>query len=234
EKLRKQVIAETGVEGSRVVSIPTGIDLTRFRPADRNAARSSVGLPVDVPIIGIVATLRSWKGHRYLFEAFSAMKRGETMLVVVGDGPQLEALEALATELGIASHVRFAGNQEDVAPWMQSFDVFCLPSYANEGVPQALMQAMACGLPVVSTPVGSIEEIVTDGAEGVIVPPADPARLAEALTALMADEPRRRALGERGLARARERFGEDAMAERMLEVFRDVVASGAPLPSPAR
>jgi glycosyltransferase involved in cell wall biosynthesis len=219
EKLRKQVIAETGVEGSRVVSIPTGIDLTRFRPADRNAARSSVGLPVDVPIIGIVATLRSWKGHRYLFEAFSSMKRGESLLVVVGDGPQLEPLEALATELGIASHVRFTGNQLDVAPWMQSFDVFCLPSYANEGVPQALMQAMACGLPVLTTPVGSIEEIVKTNLTGVMVPPRDAEAIREQLEALVTDAEWRASLGQRAAAAARERFGEALMVERMLEVF---------------
>ncbi len=219
EKLRKQVIAETGVEAPRVVSIPTGIDLTRFHPGDRNAARASVGLPPGVPVVGIVATLRSWKGHRYLFEAFAAMKRGDAVLVVVGDGPQREALGAYAAELGITSQVRFAGNQADVAPWMQSFDVFCLPSYANEGVPQALMQAMACGLPVLTTPVGSIEEIVDAGVCGVIVPPRNAVRLREELEALLGDEHRRRALGERASMTARERFGEALMVERMLRVF---------------
>ena len=219
EKLRKQVIAETGVEGSRVVSIPTGIDLSRFHPADRASARASVGLPKDVAIIGIVATLRSWKGHRYLFEAFSEMKRGEALLVVVGDGPQREPLESHAAELGIASHVRFTGNLADVAPWMQSFDVFCLPSYANEGVPQALMQAMACGLPVLATPVGSIEEIVKVNHTGVIVPPRDADAIRELLEELLNNAEWRTSLGERAAAAARERFGDALMVERMLRVF---------------
>jgi glycosyltransferase involved in cell wall biosynthesis len=225
EKLREQVIAETGVEPRRVVSIPTGIDLSRFHPADRSAARISVGLPQGVPVIGIVATLRSWKGHRYLFEAFSAMKRGDALLVVVGDGPQREPLEALATELGIASHVRFAGNQADVAPWMQSFDVFCLPSYANEGVPQALMQAMACGLPVLTTPVGSIEEIVKANLTGSVVPPRDGDALREQLEEMLADSEWRASLGERAAAAARERFGEALMVERMLRVFSEAAKS---------
>ena len=87
--------------------------------------------------------------------------------------------------------MRFAGNQADVAPWMQALDLFCLPSYANEGVPQALMQAMACGLPVVTTPVGSIGEIVQDGETGRLVPPGDAGALGAAIEALLADAPLR-------------------------------------------
>jgi glycosyltransferase involved in cell wall biosynthesis len=112
-----------------------------------------------------------------------------------------------------------------VAPWLQAFDVFCLPSYANEGVPQALMQAMACGLPVVTTPVGNIEEIVADGETGVLVPPQDAERLRAALDALLADAGRREALGRRAHEAAAARFGDDRMVERMIEVFAAV--SGA-------
>jgi len=226
EKLREQVIAETGVEGSRVVSIPTGIDLARFHPGDRDTARASIGLPKDVPIVGIVATLRSWKGHRYLLEAFAAMKRADALLVVVGDGPQRESLEAFAAELGIASQVKFAGNQADVAPWMQSFDVFCLPSYANEGVPQALMQAMACGLPVLTTPVGSIREIVHENLTGLMAPPRDADAIRGELEKLLGDAELRASLGKRAAAAARERFGEALMVERMLRVFSEAARHG--------
>ena len=224
ERLREQVIREAGVPGDRVVSIPTGIDLARFRPGDRDAARARVGLPAG-PLVGIVATLRSWKGHRYLLEALAAMDSGVN-LVVVGDGPQRAALEAQAREAALGPRVRFVGNQPDVAPWMQAFDVFCLPSYANEGVPQALMQAMACGLPVVTTPVGSIDEIVRDGETGVMVSPRDATALRTALEALLADAPRRAALGQRAAREAVERFGEARMVERMLEVFRAAARHG--------
>jgi glycosyltransferase involved in cell wall biosynthesis len=179
-----------------------------------------------VPIVGIVATMRSWKGHRYLFEAFAAMKRADALLVVVGDGPQHEALVTYAAELGIASQVRFPGNLADVAPWMQSFDVFCLPSYANEGVPQALMQAMACGLPVVTTPVGSIEEIVEADVTGILVAPRDAAALRAQIEALLDDTKRRESLGARAESRARERFGESLMVDRMLEVFAEAAKHG--------
>ena len=222
EKLREQMIREAGIDPARVSSIPTGIDLARFRPGVRSSARATVGLPADAPIVGIVATLRSWKGHAYLLEALAAMERKDVQVAIVGDGPQRAALEALTAKLGLAERVRFAGNQSDVAPWLQAFDVFCLPSYANEGVPQALMQAMACGLPVVTTPVGSIEEIVTDGATGVLVTPQDPVRLRAAIERLLGDASERNALGQRAATIARERFGEERMVERMLAVFREV------------
>ena len=221
ERLREQVIAETGADPTRVVSIPTGIDLDRFHPGDAGAARAKLELPASAPIIGIVATLRSWKGHRYLLEAVAAMRLPDLHLVIVGDGPQRTALESQAASLGLAGRVRFAGNQDDVAQWMRAFDLFVLPSYANEGVPQALMQAMACGLAVVTTPVGSIEEIVTDGVTGVLVKPEDSQSLRAALERLLDDDGVRLALGERAAKFARERFGEARMVDGMLAVFED-------------
>jgi len=222
EKLRRQVIAQTGIDPRRVLSVPTGIDLSQFRPGDRAAARAATGLPATASSVGIVATLRSWKGHRYLLQAFATMRNPDAVLAIVGDGPQREAIEGEARTLGIASQVRFAGNQADVVPWMQSFDVFCLPSYANEGVPQALMQAMACGIPVLTTPVGSIDEIVEAGVTGVLVPPQNEVRLRVELANLLADAPRREALGTRAAATARERFGDTLMVDRMLQVFSEV------------
>jgi len=224
EKLRRQVAEETGIDAASVTSIPTGIDLARFRPGDRDTARASLGLPQDRFIVGIVATLRSWKGHAHLLEAIAAMPHDDVLLAIVGDGPQRAALEAKAKALGIDARVRFAGNQRDVAPWLQGFDLFCLPSYANEGVPQALAQAMACGLAVISTPVGSIEELVDDGRTGVLVPPSDPAALRGAIEALMHDPARRASLGNAALREAQARLGDDTMVDAMLRVFESVRA----------
>jgi glycosyltransferase involved in cell wall biosynthesis len=234
EKLRLQVIGEVGADPARTVSIPTGIDLERFRPGDRSGARAALRLPSEAPIVGIVATLRSWKGHLHLLEALARLGRSDVRLAVVGDGPMRAALEARAAELRLAPQVVFAGNQRDVSSWMNAFDLFCLPSYANEGVPQALAQAMACGLAVVTTPVGSITELVEDGRTGIIVPPSDPERLARALGALLDDPARRAALGRAALAQARRCLGEDAMVEAMIRVFSDAQASSSPPRSSAR
>src|SRR6185369_16226472 len=160
EALREQVMRETGLEPQRVLSVPTGVDLQRFSPGDQAAARAWLQLPANAPLVGIVATLRSWKGHRFLVEAMAGAGMEGAQLVIVGDGPGRDNLRAQIDALGLSARVRMAGNQADVVPWLRALDAFALPSYANEGVPQALMQAMAVGIPVVTTPVGAIGELV--------------------------------------------------------------------------
>src|SRR2546423_15093351 len=117
------------------------------------------------------------------------------MLVIVGDGPQRAALGCQVTNLKVQQRVRFAGNQRDVVPWLQALDIFALPSYANEGVPQALLQAMLVGLPCVTTDVGSIAELATDGVTGLVVPPKEGGALRTALERLLPDAALRARLG---------------------------------------
>ena len=184
------------------------------------ATRARLGLP-DRPAIGILGTLRNWKGHTYLFEAFASLQAShpDWQLIVIGDGPQRRNLERLAPELGLDGRLRMVGNRDDVPDWLQALDLMALPSYGEEGVPQSVMQGMACALPVVSTPVGAIAEAVDDGQTGLLVPPRDAAALAAALARLMDDAPLRERFGQQGLARARERFGIDIMIERMEAIF---------------
>src|SRR5437773_9103628 len=108
-------------------------------------------------------------------------------LAMVGDGPGSDNLRAQVKALGIESRVSMPGNQDDVVPWLHAFDVFALPSYANEGVPQAIMQAMACRIAIVTTPVGSIGEIVRDGHTGIFVQPQSADSLRAALARLTAE-----------------------------------------------
>jgi glycosyltransferase involved in cell wall biosynthesis len=215
EALKRELVERTGVPPERIESVPTGADAERFRPGDRRAARATLGLSADAVLIGIVATLRSWKGHRYLLEA---LPTGAT-LVIVGEGPQREALTAQAAALGIAERVRFAGNQRDVVPWLQALDVFALPSYANEGVPQALVQAMLVGLPCVTTHVGSIAELAIAGVTALVVPPRDTAALRGALERLIADPPLRAALGSQARRHCEERMSHERMLDRMEVIY---------------
>jgi glycosyltransferase involved in cell wall biosynthesis len=219
EALRRELIERNGIAPERVESVPTGHDTQRYRPGDRIAARARIGLPQNGLLIGIVATLRSWKGHRYLLEA---LPEGAT-LVIVGDGPQREALGARVAELDLQSRVVFAGNQRDVVPWMQALDVFALPSYANEGVPQALVQAMLVGLPCVTTPVGSITELAIDGKTALVVPPRDVPALRAALERLTGDEALRQKLG----AAARQHCEQALSVERMLDRMEDIYRRAA-------
>jgi glycosyltransferase involved in cell wall biosynthesis len=221
DALRRQIIRDAAVDASHVTSVPTGIDLSIFKPADRAEMRSLLGLPLDAFVVVIVATLRSWKGHRFLLEAMAQL-RGQR-LIIVGDGPGRENLRVQVDELGLGERVEFAGHRDEVAPWLQSADVAALPSYANEGVPQSLMQAMACGVPVVTTAVGAISEIVEDGVQGLVVAPRDATAIANALRRLEQDSGLRHALGAAGLAHARERFSLDRMLDAMETVFHTVL-----------
>lgn len=224
EALRQQLHRDNGFALESMTSVPTGIDLERFSPLpagqDKAGQRARLGLATG-PVIGILATLRNWKGHAYLLDAFAGLagRFPNWTLLVVGDGPQRANLERKAAQLEISDRIAFVGNRDDVPEWLRAMDLFVLPSYGDEGVPQGIMQAMACGLPVVSTPVGAIGEAVVDGVTGLLVTPRDSAALAAALTGLMEDEARREAFGAAGLVRARERFGIDLMLDRMESLF---------------
>ena len=223
EALRRELIERNGLPPERIESVPTGADPQRYRPGDPQAMRARLGLPAERMLIGIVATLRSWKGHRYLLDALADLPLAT--LVIVGDGPQRQALEARVNELGLRSRVIFAGNQQDVVPWLQALDVFALPSYANEGVPQALLQAMLAGLASVTTHVGSIAELAIDGATALVVPPKDVDALQQALQRLLGDPALRRKLGEAARRRCAETMSYERMLDRMEAIYRQA-ASG--------
>jgi glycosyltransferase involved in cell wall biosynthesis len=228
-RLRETLIRDNGFPAACITSVPTGIDTERFRPGDRVQARKSLGLDPDARYIGIVATLRSWKGHLYLIDAFAriAAEDPRLRLVIVGDGPMQDPIGQKVAELDLAARSVLAGRQDAVETWLQAMDVFCLPSYANEGVPQALMQAMLTALPIVTTPVGSIREAVTDGVTGLIVAPKNVDALAAALRRLLDDFALARRLGEAAREQAVGRFGIDTMLDRMERIFREVARQSA-------
>lgn len=225
ERIRRALIETNGYDPATIVSVPTGVDGSRFVPGDKSSARIALGLPTtDGFIVGIVATLRSWKGHRYLVDAIPLLPE-RIRLIVVGDGPQRAELEQQVRTLGISDRVSFVGNRDDVPLWLQAFDVFMLPSYANEGVPQSIVQAMQCGLPVVSTRIGSIDEAVIHEETGLLIDTRDSGQIATAVKRLMDDEPLRRRFGERGRIIAQTRFSADSMLDKMEAVFHDAVSS---------
>ena len=228
EALRAQLVRDNGLDPARVESIPTGIDASAYGTLTQDESRRSLGLPLDVPIVGIVATLRSWKGHRHLVDAIAQLAHREALLAIVGDGPQREALERQVAGLGLAARVRFAGQQRDVAPWLAALDVFALPSTANEGVPQALLQAMVAGIPCVTTAAGAIPEIARDEETALVVPPGDPAALAAALDRLIADRTLRERLAAAARARVVPRFALEAMLDRMEAAFRRAIGEARP------
>jgi glycosyltransferase involved in cell wall biosynthesis len=171
EAIRDQLLSDHFVQSERIHSVPTGIDVDRYVPGDLAQAKTSLGLPSSQFVFGIVATLRSWKGHSYLIEAFNQLNRPDTTLLIVGDGPQMDNCKKLASQTSHPANIVFTGNQQDVLPYLQAMDCFVLPSYANEGVPQALLQAMAVGIPVIACPIGGIPESVKGYPQSLLVEP---------------------------------------------------------------
>ena len=226
--INKMLIERLGLDPTRVVAIPTGTDLDRFKPGARDAARAALGLPAAAKIVGIVATLRSWKGHRFLIAAMADPKLASARLVIVGDGPQEPALRAQIVGLGLGERVMLAGRQDDVLPWLRAFDVFALPSTGSEGVPQALMQAMACEVPAVATAAGGIPELVRDGEHGLVVAAENPAALAEAIARLLSDRALAGRLAAVGRREVEAHHTKRAMLDAMEVVFRAATAKRKP------
>lgn len=225
EALRQTLANDNGFPLSQMTSVPTGIDTRKFVPGEKRAARLSLGLNPDTHYMGIVATLRSWKGHQYLLDAFASFDRSDWHLLIVGDGPQREALEARVNALGLGERVRFAGQCSNPEVWMQALDLFCLPSYANEGVPQAILQAMLTGLPIVTTPVGAITEAVQHESSALVVPPQNAAALCAALTTLADDPVRAAELGRTARERAERNFSRESMLDKMEAIFQQAIAT---------
>lgn len=218
EALRRQLIEVNRFDARRITSVPTGQDASRFRPGARAAARPALDLPPDKTLVGIVATLRGWKGHAFLVDALAQLPES-IALAIVGDGPQRENLQAQIARLGVRDRVFTPGNQTDVVPWLQAFDIFVLPSYANEGVPQALVQAMLCALPCITTTAGSIAELATHEATALVVPPKDANAIAAAIARLAENAALRAELGAAARRHCVENFSYERMLDRMEEVF---------------
>jgi glycosyltransferase involved in cell wall biosynthesis len=221
--IRLMLIEKLNLDPNSIVSIPTGTDISRYVTGDKEKARRELSLPVSSPIIGIVAALRSWKGHRFLISALQDPRLANAVLVMVGDGPQQPTLEAQIAEAGLKERVIFAGRRDDVWRWLPAFDVFALPSTGHETTPQAIQQAMACGIPVVTTPAGAGLELVTDGETGLVVESENPAALADGIARVLNDKALADKLATVGPKHVRAHFTETAMLDSMEKVVHEVM-----------
>ena len=184
----------------RCVVVPNALDLEAFVPSrDPESVRRSIGIPSSVHAVGTVGRLVPFKGHEYLLEAFAQLRYDypAIRLLVVGDGPRRAALEQQARALAMAEVVHFTGHREDVPDILSILDVFILPSIA-EDFGRVLIEAMAMERPVVATRGGGVPEIIEHGVSGLLVPPADPVGMADAVRSLLADPVQGRAMGRAG------------------------------------
>lgn len=208
---------------ARWVVLRNGVDVERFgSPETPAAARARLGLDPARAVVGTIGRLEPRKGYEVLLAAMQlvAARANGTCphVLLVGDGPLREALERRTDEVGLGHLVRFTGNLSDVRPALAAMDVFVLPSH-EEGMSNALLEAMAAGRPVVATAVGGTGEIVANERTGLLVPPADPASLAAALQRLLRDLPTAARLAAAGREFVTREFGAPARVAELERLY---------------
>jgi len=213
--------------GDQYRVIPLGFDLAPFAVVDdrsRVAARRALDLPGGATVVATVGRLTAIKQHRLFLDVIQrvAAAHPRTIALVAGDGELRSDLEAYAASLGIAGHVRFLGWRRDLATIYGATDVFLLTS-RNEGTPVALIEAMASGVPGVSTDVGGVKDVIGSPEAGLLAPFGDAAALAAHVTTLLADASRRAAMGSHARTRVIERYGIERLEREIASLYRDLL-----------
>lgn len=218
----KQELETAGIRSDKITIIDNGITLAdNDGPSARVDARGRLGLDESTPVIGCVASLTEEKAHKDLIRAFRALAnvRPELRLVLIGDGNEQESLVRLVGELTLAEKVMFAGRRTDVKSLYHAFDIFALVSYA-EGLPMAMLEAMAEKIPVVVSSVGAIPDVIDDGKNGLIVEPGNIESISKAILSLLDNDDMRMRMGASGYLTIVEKYSSQRMArdyERLYE-----------------
>jgi glycosyltransferase involved in cell wall biosynthesis len=223
----RQILLADGIAESRTATVHEGIDLGHVAAAPVAVLHEELWLPHGSPVVGNVAALVPHKGQRHLVEAAALVVRlvPDARFVIAGEGELREALEHQVRHLGLEKHVILAGFRPDVLSVHKAFDIFVMSSI-TEGLGTSLLDAMACGKPIVATTAGGIPEVVRDGETGLLVPPRDPDAMARAIVRLLQDTQLRRTMGEAGLALVRATFSAERMVQETLRVYEAVVRRG--------
>jgi glycosyltransferase involved in cell wall biosynthesis len=213
----------------RMVMIPSGIDTDRFSTANstiENNLRRELGID-ERPVVGAVTTFKEKKGFRTLFESFARVRRTVpgALLVVAGESALEGESARLAAELDITASLRLLGRRSDMPEILGAFDVFVLPS-ESEGMSNALLEAMAMGLPCVATAVGGNPTVIEDGISGFLVAPGDASGMAIQVRALFDDEARRKNVGSAARLRVVSKFSALSMVSQFEALYTRLCGQG--------
>ena len=225
--MRRQILAGRTPDAKLRV-IRTGLDLSMLQsPATRESMRANFGIAEDECVIGTVGRIYFEKGHAYLLMAVAGLAaiHPKLRLMVVGTGPLLPGLQALAARLGIQDRVIFTGYFDDLAGALSAMDVFALTSILEEGFPTVALEAQAMGLPVVATDMGGTRETMNVGETGVLVPPKDVQALITALGPLLSDPEKRATMGAAARTWLRGQFRLDTMISEVSAVYEEALAA---------
>lgn len=220
---KRYLVEVEGLDAARIQVIHNGVDTQKYRPGRScDELREEMQFAEGDTVITVVASLKPAKCVDNLLRAVAQNKARfpRARVLVVGEGPEDGNLKSLAGSLGIGNHVVFAGIRDDIDAVLRATDLFVLPSRrGTETFPNVILEAMACGVPVVATDVGSVTELVAHEGSGLVIPPDDVDALAAALAALLADADKRSAYGTRGREIIEAQFGIETMCEQREAVF---------------
>ncbi len=220
----KAVLTDAGVDPRKVVTVPPGVDTTRFHPGVSGAAvRAELGLAG--PVAGLVANIRGSKGHDVFLDAAREILAAipEARFLIVGDGVGFDDVRARVRRLGLDHAVLMTGFRCDIPEIMAALDVLVLPSIRSEATSQVIVQALAIGTPVVATAIGGSPEVIRDGVSGRLVPPNDAPALAAAIVATLRDPATARAMAQAGQAFVRAHLSIDAQMDVTTRVYQELL-----------
>lgn len=217
----------TGLDPDRFAVLYNGTDLDRFQPGDRQQCRQALGLPADAHIAVTVASLVPVKNHATLLQAIAKLPSNtsqQNLFVWLGDGAERDSLQHKREHLELSERVLMPGKSDRVADYLAAADLFVLPSQL-EGMSNAILEAMATGLPVIAGDVGGNPELVVHEETGLLVDPLDAEQMATALARLLSDPRLRERLGQAGRRRAEQLFSLPAMMRAYGGLYRELAAS---------
>ncbi|HEC98278.1 MAG TPA: glycosyltransferase family 1 protein [Nitrospirae bacterium] len=219
EEIRQRMTKLNGFDGNKICSIPTGIDLNIFNPEKTIPCLEKTGF-----YIGMVSVLRSWKGHEYFIKAVPEILKSipEAQFFIVGNGPQHENIRNLIKEMALGKKILMLGHREDVPEIMASLDILVHSSYANEGVPQSILQALAMKKAIVASDAGAIREVILDGETGFLIKSRDHHLITDRVTHLYKNPELRIKLGERGREMVHRNYSFEGMLDRIEALYRQL------------
>jgi glycosyltransferase involved in cell wall biosynthesis len=225
DAIRAHILDNDGAQPDKIVVVKNGVVPLTSSATNRVELCRELGVDTGATLIGMVARLQTVKGHRFFIEAAAQVFRikPDAHFVLVGDGPLRPEIENQASELGITDQVHLLGDRADVSRLVSAFDLLVLASL-HEGLPNAVMEAMAAGVPVVATAVGGTKELITDGETGYLAPSANSAALAGRILFALGDEVHRDEIVSAARRRITSAFGIKRMVESVEALYDEVMA----------
>ncbi|MFZ2277161.1 MAG: glycosyltransferase [Prosthecobacter sp.] len=221
-KITSSLISTFGLDAGEITTLPTGVDLERFKPEGPKADFSTYLPSPQTPLIGMITVIRAAKGIQVLAEATHLLKTQygiHVHCIIAGEGPALDYVKSVVSQFSVGDQFTFLGHREDVPEIMRSLDIIAIPSF-HEAIPQSGLQALAIGVPVVASDVGGIPSIIKQGETGRLVPPHDAAALASAIRETLEGKPRTQAMCRAGQEFIVNHHSLDTMLDRLDAIYR--------------